>query len=77
LTESNKPVFNEVVLDQLKQMGFPEIRAQKALSANPGADAESAMMWLLEHGDDAGAFYAKEIAKINLPALTCFLAPNQ
>jgi len=38
-------------------MGFPEIRAQKALLANPGADAEGAMMWLLEHGDDAGTFH--------------------
>ena len=64
-------------MDQLKQMGFPEIRAQKALLANPGADAESAMMWLLEHGDDAGTFHKHGIERNCIgPALTWFLAQN-
>jgi len=65
-------------MDQLKQMGFPEIRAQKALLANPGADAESAMMWLLEHGDDAGTFYKHENERNCLdPELTWFLVSKR
>ncbi|GAA5990403.1 hypothetical protein JCM5350_003686 [Sporobolomyces pararoseus] len=54
--EEEKPLehsFDQSVIDQLTSMGFPEIRAKRALlkTGNQG-DAEAAMNWLFEHMDD-------------------------
>ncbi|ORX39093.1 hypothetical protein BD324DRAFT_618491 [Kockovaella imperatae] len=46
------PEFDPVALSQLESMGFPLIRAQKALLATGNSDAETAMTWLLEHMED-------------------------
>ncbi|KAG6870363.1 hypothetical protein C0993_004751, partial [Termitomyces sp. T159_Od127] len=37
---------------QLEAMGFPTVRAQKALLATGNRDAEAAMEWLFAHMDD-------------------------
>lgn len=52
--ESNKPEYdvNPLFLSHLVEMGFPENRVIKALVLTDNASAESAMNWLLEHGDD-------------------------
>ena len=43
---------NDIFLSHLVEMGFPENRAVKALVITDNTSAESAMNWLLEHGDD-------------------------
>jgi hypothetical protein len=52
--ESTKPEYdvNPLFLSHLVEMGFPENRVLKALVLTDNASAESAMNWLLEHGDD-------------------------
>ncbi|KAG6895102.1 hypothetical protein C0993_010159, partial [Termitomyces sp. T159_Od127] len=39
---------------QLEAMGFPTVRAQKALLATGNRNAEAAMEWLFAHMDDSG-----------------------
>ncbi|XP_053304783.1 UBX domain-containing protein 1 [Spea bombifrons] len=39
-------------LESLIEMGFPQIRAEKALAATGNQGIESAMDWLVEHEDD-------------------------
>ena len=46
-------VPNEIALPQLEAMGFPRVRAEKALHATGNtADAEAAMNWLIAHLED-------------------------
>lgn len=51
--QSASPQFDPAVVSQLTSMGFPEVRAQRALLAtgNTG-DAEVAMNWLFAHMED-------------------------
>ncbi|CAO1631476.1 unnamed protein product [Sympodiomycopsis kandeliae] len=51
--ESSGVQFDAAAVSQLTSMGFPEVRAQRALLAtgNTG-DAEAAMEWLFAHMDD-------------------------
>ncbi|GAA5941060.1 ubiquitin-specific protease UBP14 [Sporobolomyces koalae] len=44
--------FDEGAMNQLMGMGFPEIRAQRALLKTGNEGAEVAMNWLFEHMDD-------------------------
>ncbi|KAF9473531.1 ubiquitinyl hydrolase [Pholiota conissans] len=44
--------FNEAALSELIQMGFPEVRCQKALLATGNSDSGVAMDWLFSHMDD-------------------------
>ena len=44
---------NALALSQLEAMGFPRVRAERALQATENVDAEAAMSWLFEHMDDA------------------------
>ncbi|KAG6820120.1 hypothetical protein H0H93_005126 [Arthromyces matolae] len=48
------PEFDAGAMQQLEGMGFPPIRAQKALLATGNSDAQAAMEWLFEHMDDPG-----------------------
>lgn len=41
------------LLQQLRDMGFTDVRAQKALLFTGNKDAEDALNWLVEHQDDA------------------------
>ena len=43
---------NPELLQQLRDMGFTDIRAQKALLFTGNKDAEDALNWLVEHQDD-------------------------
>lgn len=43
-------------MNQLTGMGFPEIRAKRALIATGHNGADVAMNWLFEHMEDAGSF---------------------
>lgn len=45
------PTFDPEALGQLEAMGFPLIRCQKALIANPG-NPEAAVQWLFERMED-------------------------
>ena len=51
---STDPAFapNELACGQLEAMGFPRVRAEKALHATGNEDAEAAMNWLIAHMDD-------------------------
>jgi ubiquitin carboxyl-terminal hydrolase 5/13 len=49
------PAFNADAMNQLVGMGFPEIRAQRALLATGNSDAETAMNWLFAHMEDPGS----------------------
>ncbi|GAA5888697.1 hypothetical protein JCM16303_003055, partial [Sporobolomyces ruberrimus] len=44
--------FDQSSIDQLTGMGFPEIRAKRALLKTGKSGAEPAMNWLFEHMDD-------------------------
>jgi ubiquitin carboxyl-terminal hydrolase 5/13 len=46
--------FDQTSIDQLTGMGFPEIRAKRALLKTGNSGAEPAMNWLFEHMDDQG-----------------------
>ncbi|KAF9351010.1 hypothetical protein BGX34_000856 [Mortierella sp. NVP85] len=46
------PTFNQEALEQLQMMGFPEVRAQKALLATHNQGSEIAMEWLIQHMED-------------------------
>ncbi|GAM26295.1 hypothetical protein SAMD00019534_094700 [Acytostelium subglobosum LB1] len=48
------PVPSQEIVDTLVSMGFPLVRSQKAALATNNTDAEAAMSWALEHGDDPG-----------------------
>ncbi len=50
------PEFNQAALAQLEEMGFPQIRCQKALVATGNSDPEAAMEWLFAHMEDPGKF---------------------
>ena len=43
---------NKMACGQLEAMGFPRVRAEKALHATGNEDAEAAMNWLIAHMDD-------------------------
>lgn len=50
------PISDKVngdLMTQLKDMGFPDVRAEKALWLTGNEDLEGAINWLAEHGDDA------------------------
>ncbi|KAG9294738.1 hypothetical protein G9A89_008217 [Geosiphon pyriformis] len=51
-TEISQPNINEIILNQLINMGFPEIRCKKALIATGNNGVEIAMNWLIEHIED-------------------------
>ena len=51
-TSSAAFVANEAAVGQLEAMGFPRVRAEKALHATGNNDAEAAMNWLFSHMDD-------------------------
>ena len=51
--EEGPPVVTKEVVDQLVEMGFPELRAQKALLKTSNAGLEGAINWLTEHLEDA------------------------
>ncbi|CAN0257813.1 unnamed protein product, partial [Ectocarpus sp. 8 AP-2014] len=42
------------LVSQLKEMGFAEVRAKKALMFGNGNDLENAVNWIMEHQEDAG-----------------------
>ncbi|KAG5735611.1 Ubiquitin carboxyl-terminal hydrolase 14 [Termitomyces sp. T112] len=46
------PTFDATAMAQLEGMGFPTVRAQKALLATGNRDAETAMEWLFQHMED-------------------------
>ncbi|KAG6841633.1 hypothetical protein C0991_009058 [Blastosporella zonata] len=46
------PTFDPSAIAALEGMGFPSIRAQKALLATGNRDAEAAMEWLFAHMED-------------------------
>ncbi|GJQ13870.1 hypothetical protein GpartN1_g5661.t1 [Galdieria partita] len=48
----SKPLYNEEHLNQLLEMGFPEIRAKRALLRTKHESVEIAMNWLFEHMED-------------------------
>jgi ubiquitin carboxyl-terminal hydrolase 5/13 len=52
-TTDSAPAYSQGTVDQLMQMGFPEHRAVKAVVATGDRDADAAMMWLLDHMEDA------------------------
>ena len=45
------PMVDEKLLEDVKSMGFPELRARKALMAG-SKNVESALDWLLNHEND-------------------------
>ncbi|KAF0718153.1 Aste57867_1864 [Aphanomyces stellatus] len=47
------PPVNEQLLEQLIEMGFPEIRARKSLLATNDASLDGAIAWIEEHQEDA------------------------
>lgn len=47
------PVVTKEVIDQLVEMGFTELRSQKALVKTSNAGIEGAINWLTEHLEDA------------------------
>ncbi|AEO64775.1 uncharacterized protein THITE_2111115 [Thermothielavioides terrestris NRRL 8126] len=51
---SNVPAFvpNQEALVMLQEMGFPQVRCEKALHATGNSDANAAMEWLFAHMDD-------------------------
>jgi len=49
---SGPPVVTKELVDQLLEMGFTELRAQKALIKTANAGVEPAINWLGEHLDD-------------------------
>lgn len=50
--ENEAFVANQEALDQLLSMGFPRVRAEKALHATGNTDMEAAMNWLFAHMED-------------------------
>ena len=52
-SKANAFVPNQMALEQLQGMGFPQVRCEKALHATGNTDAEAAMNWLFSHMDDA------------------------
>ncbi|RAL13606.1 ubiquitin-specific protease UBP14 [Aspergillus homomorphus CBS 101889] len=49
---AQKFVPNEIALNQLLGMGFPQIRSENALFVTGNSDAEAAMNWLFAHMDE-------------------------
>ena len=56
--------FDQSAIDQLTGMGFPEIRAKRALLKTGNNGAEVAMNWLFEHMDDQGRSYPESLASM-------------
>jgi ubiquitin carboxyl-terminal hydrolase 5/13 len=52
-TSETAPAYSQATVDQLMQMGFPEHRAVKAVVATGDRDADTAMIWRLDHMEDA------------------------
>eukprot|EP00475_Leptophrys_vorax_P035619 TRINITY_DN5891_c0_g1_i3.p1 TRINITY_DN5891_c0_g1~~TRINITY_DN5891_c0_g1_i3.p1 ORF type:complete len:271 (+),score=88.97 TRINITY_DN5891_c0_g1_i3:173-985(+) len=44
---------NQDLLSELLNMGFPQLRAEKALILTKNADVDTAVTWLVQHGEDA------------------------
>eukprot|EP00282_Hemiselmis_andersenii_P011305 CAMPEP_0114124242 /NCGR_PEP_ID=MMETSP0043_2-20121206/8677_1 /TAXON_ID=464988 /ORGANISM="Hemiselmis andersenii, Strain CCMP644" /LENGTH=382 /DNA_ID=CAMNT_0001217117 /DNA_START=162 /DNA_END=1310 /DNA_ORIENTATION=+ len=44
---------NKELMDQLKDMGFPEVRAEKGLWLTGNSNLEAAVTWLADHSEDA------------------------
>jgi len=51
--EAGPPVVTKETVEQLVEMGFSELRAQKALVKTSNAGIEGAINWLTEHLEDA------------------------
>ncbi|EQC33974.1 hypothetical protein SDRG_08653 [Saprolegnia diclina VS20] len=51
--EMELPPVNEAFLAQLVEMGFPELRARKALLATNDGNLDQCINWIDEHQDDA------------------------
>lgn len=51
-SQVSKPLYNEEYLKQLLEMGFPEVRAKRALLRTKHESVETAMNWLFEHMED-------------------------
>ncbi len=52
ISQVTSPVADPVLVAQLADMGFPEIRCEKAALATGNSSPEAAMNWLMEHMDD-------------------------
>eukprot|EP00163_Fabomonas_tropica_P027949 TRINITY_DN5539_c0_g1_i2.p1 TRINITY_DN5539_c0_g1~~TRINITY_DN5539_c0_g1_i2.p1 ORF type:complete len:400 (-),score=117.81 TRINITY_DN5539_c0_g1_i2:159-1358(-) len=46
------PVANPALMEQLLAMGIPHVRAEKGLLATGNNNAEAALEWVFNHGDD-------------------------
>eukprot|EP00281_Chroomonas_sp_CCMP1168_P012326 CAMPEP_0206280562 /NCGR_PEP_ID=MMETSP0047_2-20121206/38646_1 /ASSEMBLY_ACC=CAM_ASM_000192 /TAXON_ID=195065 /ORGANISM="Chroomonas mesostigmatica_cf, Strain CCMP1168" /LENGTH=396 /DNA_ID=CAMNT_0053710635 /DNA_START=45 /DNA_END=1235 /DNA_ORIENTATION=+ len=44
---------NKEIIEQLKDMGFPEVRAEKGLWLTGNSNLEAAITWLADHAEDA------------------------
>ncbi|KAL3895714.1 MAG: hypothetical protein SGCHY_004536 [Lobulomycetales sp.] len=53
IPETEAPAYTQATVDQLVGMGFPEHRAIKAVVKTGDRDADTAMVWLLDHMEDA------------------------
>ncbi|EGG16808.1 deubiquitinating enzyme [Cavenderia fasciculata] len=52
---SSEPKFNQELIAQLMEFGFPPVRCQKAsIAVQHKMDVDGAMNWLVEHSEDAG-----------------------
>merc|ERR1719343_1741467 len=51
--EIKEKVNKELLTQLMNDMGFPELRAEKALYKTDNAGIEHAVNWLAEHGEDA------------------------
>lgn len=44
---------SQFIAQQLRDMGFPEVRIQKALKATSATSVETVMEWMIQHEDDS------------------------
>ena len=51
-SKCSRPKINVELLQQLLDMGFPQIRAERALVKCGGTTVETAIDWLGQHGED-------------------------
>lgn len=46
------PQFDEAIVQQVMELGFPRVRAEKAAVATHGQDVQAAMEWIFAHASD-------------------------
>lgn len=63
------PQIDAAMLQQMLDMGFPELRCRRALAKTSNASSEAAIMWLFEHESDADIDAPLEPAAPAAPAL--------